>query len=106
MEIEQQIEALKEAKNRVRNHMIGICRAIKYILFHRYRILISERNPLSSIIPIFTYKNACKFDETVKKTNKKGYWWDIRDRESRCKFIDWMISELEKQLKNEEDENI
>ena len=101
MKLEQQIEVLKEAKDEVRNRMTGICRAIKNILFRRYRIFILERNPLSSIIPIFTYENACKFDETVKEASKNGYWWDFRNKESRYKFIDWMISELEKQLKNE-----
>ena len=47
-------------------------------------------------IKLFTSKNAKMFGAKVNK----GYWWPNTKEgyEQRRKYVDWMISELEKQL--------
>ena len=103
---EVQILILKKAEDFLRydNHrwgiiefgITGLCnqtqKAFKY-----YNMEIPSIPTIKEYIPLFTYENACKYSEN---TITGDYWWPRNDYINRLAFLDWMISELEKQLKD------
>ena len=99
---EDQILILKKAKDFLlseRNSSggyisMGLCSQIQRA-FYRSGITIPSISKIEKLIPIFTYENACKHSIN---TITGDYWWPKYDSISRLLFLDWMISELEKQL--------
>ena len=101
---EVQILILKRAKNSLwYNHkgpsvyrfcIRGLCNHI-LLAFEYYAMVIPFIETIEEYIPIFTYENACKYSDN---TITGDYWWEQNNYKDRLLFLDWMISELEKQL--------
>lgn len=51
-------------------------------------------------IPIFTRENAINY--AGARGFASLYWWSRGDIEPRLLFLDWMITELQKQIKHED----
>ena len=99
---EVQILILKEAKDFLLSEKnssggyisMGLCSQIQRA-FYRSGITIPFFTKIKEYIPIFTYENACKYSDN---TITGDYWWEQNNYIDRLLFLDWMISELEKQL--------
>jgi hypothetical protein len=94
--IETQIEVLKRAKeNYIKYRVYGLCFHIEAAIFITLNINERVYCKLKYCIPIFTYENAVKHSKAYG--DKDNYWWQLRNKNSRIKFLDWMIYELEKE---------
>ena len=93
--IEQQIAILELAMKKINDprSMPGLCFAIRVASID----LLPDNTPiipLSELIPVFTFENAKLFG-----ANELGlYWWPSSEIKIRVYFLEWMISELKKQL--------
>jgi len=103
----EQIIILKEVLEVLNNKTDdrGLC----YIIAHRIRIhlnLLVCRLFINDYISLFTKENAIKYGN-AHKNNYSAYWWNCPDwwentsltydYENRILFVNWMISELEKE---------
>lgn len=94
--IKEQIQVLKNIDwGVVENGNIGLCGAISNSFCEIYNSDVSYAG-LKLIIPLFTIDNAYKFG-----AKRVIYWWRFAEEDiiKRREFINWIISELEKQLK-------
>lgn len=104
LETEVQILILKKAEDFLRydNRGIigfgisGLCNQIQKA-FDNYNMEIPSIPTIKEYIPIFTYENACKYSEN---TITGDYWWPRNDYINRLAFLDWMIYQLERQIKD------
>lgn len=96
---EEQIQVIKEARKRVLNkkNNFCLCYMLKQALIKIYG-KITLLNEIQNYIPLFTKENAIKFAQA--KPDYSGFWWKRYNYKDRLAFLDWMISELEKQLKD------
>lgn len=90
--IEQQIAILELAMKMIKNGSSpGLCNAIRSASID----ILPESTPivpLYKLIPLFTSRNAENFKANITKL----YWWD--ENKYRIQYLEWMISELKKQL--------
>ena len=92
--VEIQIEILQEVKRKLELERIfvsGLC-----------SVIVSEcclklkQEDIVNLFPLFTRKNAFPFRAKMEGS----YWWEFGsnyDYENRLAFVNWMLSELEKQ---------
>lgn len=94
---EEQIRVLKEARKRVLNKKenLCLCYRIKQALIKIYGETIFL-NEIQNYIPLFRIDYAIEH----AKATYGLFWWPKSNKKNRLAFLDWMISELEKQLKN------
>ena len=94
---EEQIQVIKEARKRVLNkkNNFCLCYRIKLALVKIYGE-ITLLNEIQDYIPLFRIDYAIKH----AKATYGLFWWPIGNKTDRLAFLDWMISELEKQLKD------
>lgn len=94
---EEQILVLKEVRKRLlnRKYDFGLCDMFTSILFERYGITILHYE-IPNYIPLFRMDYAIKH----AKATYGLFWWPKSNKKNRLAFLDWMISELEKQLNN------
>ena len=106
----EQIIILKEVLEVLNNKTDdrGLCYIIAHRIAHRIIIplnLLVYRLFINDYIPLFTKENAIKYGN-AHKNNYSAYWWNhpdwwdtslTYDYENRILFVNWMISELEKE---------
>ena len=94
---EEQIQVLKEARKRLLNKKDNfcLCYRIKQALIKIYGE-ITLLNQIPDYIPLF------RIDYAIEHANATCglFWWPKSNKTDRLAFLDWMISELEKQLKD------
>ena len=92
LNIEQQIAILELAMKRIKTAKSpGLCNAIRSASLD----LLPESTPvvpLYQLIPLFTSRNAENFGADITRV----YWWN--ENKYRIQYLEWMISELKKQL--------
>ena len=94
---EEQIQVLKEVRKRLLNRIfdLGLCDMFRSKLFEIYGITTSFHE-IPNYIPLFRMDYAIKH----AKATYGLFWWPQSNKTDRLAFLDWMISELEKQLNN------
>ena len=94
---EEQIQVLKEARKRLLNEKdeLCLCYRIRQALVKIYGE-ITLLNEIQDYIPLFRIDYAIEH----AKATCGLFWWPKRNKKNRLAFLDWMISELEKQLKD------
>ena len=99
---------LSDVKNCYKNRLdtfrvCGLCTYMKFAISytgiqHEEDRFGGYQNP--SEIPIFNLDNAINYAGAIKNSHPHlDFWWDTSNYQDRIKFLDWMISELYKQLK-------
>lgn len=107
LEPQRQISILLRAKELTLDvSNSGLCYimacAIRDKEFRIYTTVYSSpiRNMVKECIPLFTKENAIKY--AGARTHNALFWWTPCDIESRLLFLDWIITELQKQIKHED----
>ena len=96
--VEKQIEILQEVKRRLelkRLLLSGLCSVIVSECCLKFQCSIKQED-IVNLFPLFTRKNAFPFRAKMEGS----YWWEWGlnyDYENRLAFLNWMLSELEKQ---------
>lgn len=107
LSVKNQIKVLQKIHwDTVTKYDCGLCCAISFSMIRLNLLEIDDfdNEDLSKLvrehIPIFTIENASKYIG-VSSTDS-DFWWDQTEEgnKSRKEFVEWMISELKKQLKN------
>ena len=49
-----------------------------------------EQNSISDYIDKFTHENAITYASAIPIG---GYWWHYEDKDSRLKFLDWLLTQ-------------
>ena len=100
LSIAKQIECLEWMRGQVEAvGNDGLCTFLhRWLLGNIDDLLIVENRAFHKFIPLFMWINALKFNAFELPTF--AYWWKIEpyDKTNRLAFIDWILSELEKQL--------
>ena len=91
---QQQIQILKLALEYIKcGDECALCVAIRHasikIMPDSFPII-----PLYKLIPLFTHTNAEQFHANTGML----FWWPIGKNEDRIKFLNWIITQLEKDL--------
>ena len=98
-----QLKVLKRAKRKmeIAPHTYYICGCISSALYDYDLDGVCE-NP----IPVFCIKNAILYGN-VKTYKCSPFWWPLTlaGKEDRLKFLDWCISQVELQIKYENQRN-
>ena len=76
----------------------GLCHLVKKVIYTTSDFPLGETcNSLDKFIPLFDRDHAIQH----ANASRGGlYWWARNNYKDRLAFLDWMISELEKQLKD------
>lgn len=117
--IEKQIEILNDTKKYLidTQSTSGICQALKTCIIialsiPRYHYRGTEcKYPfphyaeLEQYIPLFTINNARYFDPHINGEDTYDYWWQEDLLEPRIAFIDWILSQLNKESNGNSNNN-
>ncbi len=104
LSVKEEIKVLKGVKsllNKFKTRELppsfGLCYFLQEKITSLKPSIIVHPYDENKYIPLFTNKNALKFNAT--KGDYGDLWWNIRpyDFENRIAFLNWMIEELEKQ---------
>ena len=98
--VEEQLSILKDVKRRLEEKKINILNCITNLVQIEGEMQCNQHcfvpKMYEYIIPLITYGNAKRFNANLIDGD---WWWKISpyDYENRIAFVDWIISELEKQ---------
>ena len=99
---EEQIEILRTVRRDVLDDISfeGLCFKIQYFLRKVYKVDTDTFN-LKNYIPLFRIDYAIAHAKAGENRHSAiGYWWDRYNIKDRLAFLDWMTTELKKQLKD------
>lgn len=102
----QIIELVKkslESEFEITRKTSGICYHLKNIANEYVKTPIACRE-IPLYIPLFTPSNANVHDN-VRGIGYYDYWWDLADITRRIAFLDWILSQLNKELNGNSDNN-
>lgn len=104
--IQMQIEVLESARaslikdSKPLHYPLGLCFYILESIENTTRTWVEVKSfdysELEKYISLFTKANAEKFGASMDKN--KMYWWPLCQLKPRFEFLDWMISELKKEI--------
>ena len=99
LSLEIQLEVVRDVRVCFFTNRECLCFLFDRILF--YHLKRETEVSIAYYMPIYTHENAMK--NTTDCCEEDGNWWPFNEKghEQRLVFLDWMISELEKQIKEE-----